>query len=202
MPDSPDARLFLETPDIGWIFRNFQPQDLFYEHCSIFSPRAFEFALAATGFELLRLEHVFGGQYLWVEARPSDISRPPATSTSELVADADRFVHRRAEFVDKWEGRINDAARHSGVWVWGAASKGVTFALLADPSGSRLKGAIDINRNKVGRFMPISALPISAPTELPEGATVIVMNPNYHAEIVECLAEIGTNVTILNLTDI
>ena len=31
------AHLFLETPDIEWIVENFQPQDLFYEHCSIFS---------------------------------------------------------------------------------------------------------------------------------------------------------------------
>ncbi len=202
MLNSPDARLFLETPDIGWIFRNFQPQDLFYEHCSLFSPRAFEFALASTGFELLQLEHVFGGQYLWVEARPGDISHPPMTAASELLADANRFVERRAEFVEKWGDQIDIVAQGSGVWVWGASSKGVTFALLVDPAGARLKGAIDINPNKVGRFMPISTLPISAPSELPDGATVIVMNPNYHAEIVEIVAEIGTNVTILNLTDI
>jgi len=69
------------------------------------------------------------------------------------------------------------------VWLWGAASKGVTFALLVDPDASRLAGAIDLNPNKVGRFMAMTGLKIESPDALPDGAAVIVMNPNYRSEI-------------------
>ncbi len=39
------SRLFLETPDIAWIVDQFQPEDLYYEHCSLFSRGAIELAL-------------------------------------------------------------------------------------------------------------------------------------------------------------
>ena len=48
MKPNDDERLFLETADIEWIIETFQPQDLFYEHCSIFSRDALRVALAAT----------------------------------------------------------------------------------------------------------------------------------------------------------
>jgi len=51
--------------------RQFQPQDLFYEHCSIFSREALRTACSTAGFEIRSLMLVFGDQYLWAEARPA-----------------------------------------------------------------------------------------------------------------------------------
>jgi SAM-dependent methyltransferase len=198
--DSPRARLFLETPDIGWILRNLQLQDLFYEHCSIFSPRTFEVALALAGFEILHLEQVFGGQYLWVEARPSEAAAfsPPRPCASD---EALRFVERRPSFTNVWRKRIEGEATRAPVWLWGASSKGVTFALLVDGCGARLSGAIDINPDKIGRYMPISGLPIATPEELPNGAVVILMNPNYRSEVVDRLEALEKTVELLSLAE-
>jgi hypothetical protein len=46
-----------------------------------------------------------------------------------------------------------------------------------------LAGAIDLNPNKVGQFMAMTGLKIESPDALPDGAAVIVMNPNYRSEI-------------------
>jgi len=177
-----ESRLFLETPDIRWILETFQPQDLFYEHCSIFSENAFRIALAASGFAPVNIDRVFGDQYFWVESRPaSDGIRVPAEC--DLAQAARTFATRRDRFIQRWRERINEFSSDGPVWLWGAASKGVTFALLVDPDASRLAGAIDLNPNKVGRFMAMTGLKIESPDALPDGAAVIVMNPNYRSEI-------------------
>lgn len=202
MPSDSDARLFLETPDVGWILKNFQLQDLFYEHCSLFSPRSMDLALRAAGFEPIRIERVFGEQYLWAEARPIDEAARGATvsaASGELDADVAQFRARREEIVAQWRELIRARGRTQDVWLWGASSKGVTFALLVDPGAELLKGAIDINANKAGRYMPITGLPIGAPHVLRGGELVIVMNPNYRAEIERAIADMGKHADILSL---
>lgn len=165
---SRDARLFLETPDIDWVVANRQMQDLFYEHCSIFSRQSLAIALWKAGFEPIAIEHVFGGQYFWVEARP--------------VVDPMRDIQFDAQIertLDDWRAFV----RQQGVpvYLWGAASKGATFSLLLE--GEKISGVVDINANKVGRFIPITGLPVIAPDALPDPAIVIVMNPIYASEI-------------------
>ncbi len=44
-------------------------QDVFYEHVNYFTADTLGDALEAGGFTVARIEHVFGGQYLWAEAR-------------------------------------------------------------------------------------------------------------------------------------
>ena len=70
MTVSPSSRLLLETPDIQWIVDNLQEQDLFYEHCSIFSRDGLAIALRLAGFDQINVDRVFDGQYLWAEATP------------------------------------------------------------------------------------------------------------------------------------
>jgi SAM-dependent methyltransferase len=193
-----DERLFLETADIAWIIETFQPKDLFYEHCSIFSRDALRVALAAAGFELLSIGHVFNDQYLWAEARPA-IRERRIIGHCEFTAAAKNFALRRDRFNHVWRARIARIAANGRVWLWGAASKGVTFALLVDPDGSQLAGAIDINQKKIGYFMPGTGLPIVSPSVLQDGDTVIIMNANYNGEITSCIAEMGITARLLSV---
>lgn len=197
--ETADARLFLETPDSEWIVRNFQPQDLFYEHCSLFSKTALAVALAKTGFEPLAIDYVFGDQYLWAEARIAQRDAMPAVWSG--WSEARQFAERSAHFVRGWRSFIESCVKGGPVWLWGGSSKGVTFALLIDPPGDLLAGVIDINPNKVGQFLPITGLPIAAPEALPSGATVIVMNPNYRDEIAAEIARMGKIVRLLSIDD-
>ena len=199
--DHPHARLFLETPDILWILENGQIQDLFYEHCSIFSPRALETALARTGFEPIAVQTVFDGQYLWAEARPGVASVIDAP-TEDCAALASKFRDHRAAFVEAWRARLSQAAAHGPVWIWGASSKGVTFTLLVDPEAEHLTGAIDINPKKIGQCLPLSGLRISAPADIEDGATIVLMNPNYEREIRDMLDALGKKADVLTLADL
>jgi hypothetical protein len=201
MQTTPEACLYLETPDIEWILDKFQPQDLFYEHCSIFSRQALRTACSTAGFEIRSLMPVFGDQYLWAEARPAGETKDIAVKPS-FAAAAETFRSKRAHFVNVWRLLITRLAAEKTVWIWGASSKGVTFALLVDPDGERLGGAIDINPNKVDCFMPVTGLPIRGPEAVGDGDIVIVMNSNYRKEIAAQIDAQNISVCLMTLDDI
>jgi hypothetical protein len=101
---SPHARMFFETPTIEWILQNQMIWDIYYEHCSYFAPTTITFALEMAGFQVERIEHTFGNQYLWIEATLSQ--KQQRSSAGRQPGSLPRL---------------------------GAAGKGVTLANLIDP---------------------------------------------------------------------
>lgn len=183
--------LYLETPDVEWIFRNNAFEDFFYEHCSLFSPRSMTVLLAAHGLDC-RVEPVYGGQYMWIEAWPAEAAVKAEPAGTGAVSHAGI-----AEALSYWENRLADLGRQGPVAIWGGASKGVTFSLLVDGVDS----AIDLNPAKQGCFMPVSATPIVSPEEaMSRGVrSIVVMNPNYLGEIEARLKELNWKGNLLTL---
>jgi hypothetical protein len=127
------------------------------------------------------VSHVFGGQYLWLEAStaPSEMRFHPL----EMVARAHAFAARVRDYEDNMRRRLQ--LFDGPVAVWGAGAKGVTFANVLDPQRQLLRCIVDINQRKQGRFVPGTGHEIVAPEALgPLGVRhVIVMNPYYSSEI-------------------
>ena len=192
------VRLFLETPCAEWITANLQFQDWFYEHCSIFTARSLYLAMTRAGLQPTRIDHVFGGQYLWVEADPA--AKPMAPPEMQRL-DIYRWEAERASFVENWQIKIEAAMGQGPVYVWGVGAKGVTFTLLTDPGGTRFAGAVDANEKKQGKFIPLTGLGVISPADLPSVPfTAIIMNPNYFDEISIMLEKAGRQATLLSLT--
>lgn len=186
--------LFLETPDVSWILRNNAFEDFFYEHCSLFSPRSIGYLLAEFGLDA-EVEAVYGGQYMWISAKPSAArSRHPDAANDDR--DAGAGITGALAY---WQDVVRRHGSSGKVAIWGGASKGVTFALLIDG----VDCAIDLNRSKQNCFMPVSAVPILPPEEaLARGVnTIIVMNPNYAEEIRRQLDALGYRDRLLVLQD-
>jgi SAM-dependent methyltransferase len=194
------VQVFLETPCANWIVSNLQFQDLFYEHCSIFTKASLSRALTEAGLSPGRIEHVFGGQYLWAEAWSDGSESRPSPAAPDL--DVGRWSEARSRFIARWKEKIEAAAKQGPVYVWGVGAKGVTFALLTDPDGNRLAGAVDVNPKKQSLYIPLTGLRVIAPGELPTGPfTAIVMNPNYLDEIAELLKAGGREATLLSIAE-
>lgn len=185
--------LYLETPDVEWIFRNNAFEDFFYEHCSLFSPRSMTVLLRSFGLDC-RVEPVYGGQYMWIEAWPAAeaVDAMPEEGGPAAVSHAGI-----GEALAYWENRLADLSRQGPVAIWGGASKGVTFSLLVNGVDS----AIDLNPAKQGCFMPVSATPIISPeAALHRGVrSIVVMNPNYLKEIEAQLKALNWSGTLLTL---
>jgi SAM-dependent methyltransferase len=197
---SPTARLFMETKDIEWVLRNAVIWDFFYEYCSYFSERSISTALRNAGFGEIASEHIFGGQYLWVEAPgPAIVGMddiPMGDSIEQLVLG---YARRENEMRARWTDTIEGLSRTGPVALWGAGAKGVTFASLFDPKAERLACVVDMNPAKQGRFIAGSAHSIISPSELKAFGVrnVILLNPNYLEEIDELLRRENLNVNLV-----
>jgi hypothetical protein len=114
-------------------------------------------------------------------------------SLTELARLVAGFAQHYRSKVDDWSERLRKmliAGRQ--IAIWGAGSKGVTF-LSTVPGATEITCAVDINPRKWGRFLPLSGSRVIPPEDLNRWNvdTILVMNPNYEAEIRETLDRVG-----------
>ena len=190
------ARIWVETPCVGWILRQRAMQDFFYEHCSLFTAHSLAFALCRAGFSSPRVSHVFGGQYLWAEAVASDVASEYALEPPVEYEHLDKV---RRDYVTHWQGELTAAKSEGPVALWGAGAKGVSFSLLTDPEGTLIDHLIDVNPGKQGRYLPGSGFPVISPIESArrKPRTIFVMNVNYLNEIAVTAREVGISARLV-----
>jgi SAM-dependent methyltransferase len=194
------ARVFLETPCVDWILRNTVIWDFFYEHCSLFTVQSLGTACARAGFSVQSARHVFGQQYLWLEATNAgtgDVDFDPG----EIHELSSRFIQNYQDQVDRWRARVQTLAGAQTLAIWGAGAKGVTFANLIDPRAEYFACVVDVNPAKQGGWVAGTGHPIVAPSELAAYGvtTAVVLNPNYRVEVE---AELRASQSVIEVLDI
>jgi len=197
---SSKARVFFETPCVEWILRNRVVWDFFYEHCSLFTADSLSLAFARSGFAVERVEHIFGGQYLWLEARATDAVLPWAQSSPEIALLARAYGADEAVLRQKWLAGLLKLKTKGKVALWGAGAKGATFANLVDPDCTLISCVVDLNPNKQGRYIPGAGHPIIAPADLHRHGikSAVLMNPNYREENLRLLAVAGIEIDLID----
>jgi methionyl-tRNA formyltransferase/SAM-dependent methyltransferase len=196
--DSP--RVFLETKDIKWVLRNAVIWDFFYEYCSYFSQRSLTAALHRAGFGEVISEHIFGGQYIWVEASVGDSRLEPDPGGPGVLEDLIMsYKLRENETRVRWRDTLTSLRSQGPVALWGAGAKGVTFASLFDPGAELISCVVDLNPAKQNRYIAGSGHAIVAPSRLGRIGVrnVILLNPNYADEVSEFLAREQLNVNLV-----
>ena len=194
------ARAFFETPDVTWILEHGVIWDLFYEHCSLFTPDSLVTAFEHAGMSIESLRAVFGQQYMWLEA-----ARGPATSPSRdpgrIVELADRFSRTESEQIGFWRQTLDEAAGNAV--LWGAGAKGVTFVNLVDPEAKAVMAVTDINPGKQGRFIPGTGHRIVGPEALSvlDPSVIYVLNPNYVGEVAAEARRLGLRGRVVDLME-
>lgn len=190
------ATLFVETPCVEWILHHEAMQDFFYEHCSLFTADALAHALHRAGFCEARVDHVFGGQYLWARAQTAGEMAPMAPARRPA---REELAGVRQAFVAKWRDHVASRKQSGAVALWGAGAKGVNFALMTDPDAALIDHVVDINPAKQGKHLPGSGLKVLAPKDAAarHARTIYVMNPNYLDEIRATAATVGISATFI-----
>ncbi len=203
LAQSPRARVFFETPCVEWILRNRVVWDFFYEHCSLFTANSLSLAFQRSGFAVQRVEHIFGGQYLWLEARVSDSPTAVTTSHPQTAALAKAYGEGEGQLRQAWLARLTGLSARGKVALWGAGAKGATFANLVDPTATLIDCVVDLNPNKQGGFIPGTGHPIVSPAELPGRAvkSAVLMNPNYREENLLLLAQAGIDIDLIDWSE-
>ena len=194
----PRTRVYLETPCVEWILREQVIWDFFYEHCSLFTARSLALALRRAGIEPLACRHVFGGQYLWIEARGVCAPAGSCAADPAVAAMAVAFAAAEARALAAWQAVVTSNAP-LGLGLWGAGAKGITLANLVDPRGESIDCVIDINPAKQGHYVAGTGHPIVAPDQIAGRGVrrVVAMNPLYTDEITQALDRLGSGIQLV-----
>lgn len=197
---SPKAHIFFETPCVEWILANLVVWDFFYEHCSYFSAASLATAFQAAGFEVQSVEHVFEGQYLWLEATLPETAPRVEKKPGTVVAQAQNFGRLERNLKEDWRRKIRERAAEEKIALWGAGAKGVTFANLIDGSRELIDCVVDLNPLKQGHYVPGTGHPIVSYQALTERgvSTAILMNPNYRKENLALLQAAKADVRLID----
>jgi cyclopropane fatty-acyl-phospholipid synthase-like methyltransferase len=197
-----DAAVLFDLPDVVRVLREGAFWDVYYEHCSYFSPGSLARLFRRSGFRVLDLELDYDDQYIVLEARAADGAEadeplPLEETPGELEDDVEAFRQTFAATAAKWR-EVLAAARADGrrVAIWGAGSKAVAF-LTTLASGDEIAYAVDINPYKQGKYLAGTGHEVLGPDALRERPPelVIAMNAVYVDEIGEQLSALGLGAT-------
>lgn len=199
----PGAVVFCEVPNFMHIMKELAVWDIIYEHYSYFTPMSLSHLFKNDGFKIEKLEESYEGQFLCLEAKPSENpgntaeeDKPGLDALMRIVA---AFFRRYTEKIAAWKCELERiAVRGQKAVVWGAGSKGVSFLNTLKTAG-QISHVVDINPHKQGKYVPGTGQEIVAPESLKDidPDLIIIMNPIYISEIWETVKRMGLKCRIL-----
>ena len=195
--NKPDTIVFFQVPDVRRILKDQAFWDIYYEHCSYFSPGSLTKLFRNNGFEITDLYIDYDDQYIMLGARlghgGKSNSLPAEEDIVQLKSQVEFFSKNCKNLLKTWKSYF-EIARKNGrrVVLWGGGSKGVAFLTTLNIL-KEVEYVVDINPKKNGTYMAGTGQRIIAPEFLIEYKpdTVIVMNPIYCNEIQETLDRLG-----------
>jgi SAM-dependent methyltransferase len=200
-----DTIVFFQVPDVTRIIRDCAFEDIYYEHCSYFSPESLAGLFRICGFDVLNLVTDYDGQYVMIEAKPADETYLAKLALEEdlnqLQSLVKNFPEKFQKKTSQWKNQLK-AIRSNGqrVVLWGSGSKGVAF-LTTLGIKDEIEYVVDINPHRQKTYMAGTGHEIVAPDFLKEYKpdVVIVMNAVYKDEISKDLNDMGLSPEILTL---
>ena len=180
------AKIFIEVPSLDWILKNKSFFDITYEHVNYFSMHALSMIFSRNCVEQ---GVFFDGQYQYVISDFNSLSQE-----FTMLYNAGSWSYPSFESLfPNISKKIDDIERLLGngsLFIWGAATKGCVFLAHCSMRKrliSRVGFAIDINPEKVGKFLPLSLIEIKTKESFFEtaksGDVLLVSNPAYKSEI-------------------
>ncbi len=201
----PDTTVFFQIPDTTRVLEEIGFWDIYYEHCSYFTPGSLARLFRRCGFDVIDLWRDYGDQYLMIEAQPGsgrDQAFPELENDLQrTAADVEMFRREAPQVLRRWrEYLAQQYAAGRKVVLWGSGSKGVAF-LTTLGIEREITYTVDINPNKHGMFMAGTGQQIVSPAFLRDYQpdVVIIMNPIYCDEIQRDLTALGVAADVLTV---
>lgn len=201
----PDTIVFFQVPDVTRIMQDCAFEDIYYEHCSYFSPDSLARLFQRSGFDVVDLQRAYENQYVCLEAKPADrpreIDHPLYENVAALNDLAAGFETTYPSVLDHWQTRLEQFRQQSKkVMIWGSGSKGVAFlSAIGEPAA--IDYVVDIHPFRQQTFMAGTGQQIVAPIFLKDYRPdiVIIMNAIYREEIRQELDQLGLEPTLMTL---
>ncbi|NET37982.1 MAG: methyltransferase domain-containing protein [Cyanothece sp. SIO1E1] len=204
---NPNVPVFLEIPDTVRVLKDAAFEDIYYEHCSYFTPGSLARLFRSHNFKVDDLYLEYGDQYLLIEAQS-------VTKPSAKIHPLEETVKQTAEYVESFKTKINQKLgwwrqrleqwQQAGekVVVWGSGSKCVAFLTTLNTI-DKIQYVVDINPHRHDKFIPGVGKEIKSPKFLQayQPDRVVVMNAIYRGEIQKMLDEMDVKAELIALGD-
>jgi 2-polyprenyl-3-methyl-5-hydroxy-6-metoxy-1,4-benzoquinol methylase len=201
--DRPETTVFFQVPNVNRILDDLAFWDIYYEHCSYFSPGSLAHLFVSTGFRVIDLETDYDDQYLVIVARPVASAAPAVHvceyETAAVRARVEHFCAHKVPAMAGWKLQLQELkARGSRTVLWGSGSKAVAF-LTSLGLADEVEYVVDINPYRQGMYMAGTGQRIVSPEFLRtyKPNVVIAMNPIYRDEIQSTLDSLSLSGTRL-----
>ena len=203
-----DVGVVFEIPDTTRVLRDAAFEDIYYEHCSYFTPGSLACLFRACSFEVIDLYRAYDNQYLLIEAKPISQSSNKIHFQEETLTalreNVEYFINQINDKLSHWRQYLEQSKRNSKkVVVWGSGSKCVAFLTTLDTIDT-IQYVVDINPHRQGKFIPGVGKEIMSPEFLKtyQPDEVIIMNSIYRQEIQKMLDEMGVTTQLLQLDEL
>lgn len=203
--DRLNVSVFFEVPDTTRVLQKLAFEDIYYEHCSYFTPGSLARLFRFCGFEIARMYRAYDEQYLLLEAKPVVTPSHQLNLLEESVENTTQnlkhFVDRIGTRLDRWQQYLqNMKKQNKRIVVWGSGSKCVSFLTTLDTE-DLVDYVVDINPYRHGKFIPGVAKQIMPPEFLKtyKPDRVIVMNSIYCNEIQKMLENMNISTEVISL---
>jgi len=202
-----DTVVFFQVPDVTRILNELAFWDIYYEHCSYFSPYSMSYLFKNNGFDVINVWKGFDEQYLLLEARPAkgDKEKECLIKNDDCIdalsENIEHFSRNCRYKMNEWRNKIRQFGQNKQrVVIWGASSKGVSF-LTSLHIRDEIEFVVDINPYKQGTFVPGTGQKIVSPDFIKKYKpnVVIIMNPIYREEIKKDLRGMGLSTELITV---
>jgi len=196
-----DTVVYFEVPNALYTLKDMGIWDLIYEHCGYFNVNSLSRAFELAGFDVCEVGESFGGQFIYVEAKPrasegtvdKNTESSPRLALDELAACVLVFEDNYKAKIARWREKLDLLqADNKRAVIWGGGSKGITF-LNVLKAEQAIAHVVDLNPHKHKLFAPGTGQEVIGPEALKElrPEHVIIMNGIYQEEITQMLADLG-----------
>ncbi len=198
-----EAVVFMEVPDVGFMLGQSAVWDIIYEHCSYFCPRSLDRVFTRCGFQVVRIESEYEGQFLTVEAkpRPAGVSTRSSSYAGDAIDDGvASLADMASESLGRWRTDLDSFVREGRrIVLWGGGAKAISFLNMLDIQ-EQIKYVVDINPRKQGSHIAGTGQEIVEPERLLQYRpdVVLLSNPIYRDEIRAALVKMGVTATIMD----
>jgi SAM-dependent methyltransferase len=200
------ATLLIQVPNVRRILRERAFWDIYFEHCSYFSPGLLARLLRRCGFVVTDVWTEYDDQYTMLEAVVADAPGSPDLDRTEDPRDlqeaARGFAADVGAMINTWEQRLRSLSRAGKkIVLWGSGSKAVAFLTKLSPDFP-IEYIVDINPHKWETYSAGTGQRIVSPDFLRcyQPDVVVAMNPFYAKEIEGSLRSLGVPAELLQLT--
>lgn len=203
--DRLNTSVFFEIPDTTRVLKDLSFEDIYYEHCSYFTPGSLASLFRSCNFEVVDLYRAYDDQYLLIEVLPvetiSNKIHPLEESFGELLQLVQAFTENIGQKIEYWRHHLRQMhSEGKRVVIWGSGSKCVAF-LTTLGMRDEVQYIVDINPYRHGKFIPGVAKEIVSPEFLQtcKPDQIIIMNSIYRSEIQSMLNDMNIEAEILSI---